>query len=1186
MTTPSQLSIALPSQFGTSFWSAPNYRRGVQSLYARLQTGIDENHNLIQIIQHRADAEFAHADNLATQANRNPYPAQPLFKQALAIANGEPDESSIYSNDDIDHSNEYDLDDLNIDSRSSSSSRTFVGTGSDHRTRARGESNLAISHAIRAIETESLLTQANAHAKVAHNLERTVLQPFRKWSSEHRERITSSWNHVDAAVQRFERQHVDTEKLRAQYENKCRLADEADDDARFAPSAPTPNLDHGAFQANTSTSQSSASTGRTAEPSDTTAPSIAQEKAPPAPLDSSKIQRRETIRQQFGFAARSPGAQGDGAARSVSAANSTSAETGDGFGQFGGVTVPVASPDSSSGRRSLGSQRQNSGSAEDNLDDVPLGSLNSSSLKRSATLSSYLSSAVGRISGESASSLAASVKGLVGGLSEPRHIRARREAESAERAYADAVIGLDRTRCALEEILAEHFALLQRFEMDRLKAVKAVLSTYQSSFAQLLPALGTSFARMAKVQESLVPEADLQRIIAEGRTGAYKPVAQVFHPYYHDDRASLAGEGSGGFGMNLDAYTRAEALAREDSSATEGAQPTAGSAGGGHSRNPSLVGAQNKKGMPAVPLVLGTLLSALERAYADPKRWPQPARKETRDAEKDTGKDESSLLLASAEKRKSWIYEVPLPAIHRLRDVLVEPHLLRAIAALSEDHHLDAPAAGDPRPAVSPSNLDLDRYDPPVLAATLKVWALELEQSLIPSELWDSAAAIYEAAAGQEREARAKKAAAAAPPAESAAATADPSAATAEDGAAAAEEKEPKTPTAAAAGEKGKGRLSNVGPNGAPLPEPLDPEVEAKIRADVIQDLTALLSKLPKIHLACLDAIVEHLHRMVKGTTTNEPELVYLNKLGLSIGRAILRPKVETPATINAKHPTLLAMDLIQHYEAIFPGLLARKARESELSAARKMPIRKRTKPIDQRLSRSQMQAQFAASQNKGVPPLPTASAAAAATAVSKAATNVADGAKRLGQTIVTNVEQVISTASPLSGNSANQDLRGGATEAGEDGDAVPPTPIASRVLQGARSDTLKAGPGSEKSAGSAPVVPAAAATPAAAAPASSNVARLSRQFGGSAASSGTAATGVRGPRPAGARTARPSGGSSIGAADAPSERRKVDRESKDLTPSNELGDDLKRSRRRSWSRTVDSSDALAAATGDDEDDD
>lgn len=66
---------------------------------------------------------------------------------------------------------------------------------------------------------------------------------------------------------------------------------------------------------------------------------------------------------------------------------------------------------------------------------------------------------------------------------------------------------------------------------------------------------------------------------------------------------------------------------------------------------------------------------------------------------------------------------------------------------------------------------------------------------------------------------------------------------------------------------------------------------------------------------------------------------------------AIIRPRTETEMSIQDRHPTTLFIDLLKHYDAILPPTITRKKRESE----RKVPIRKRTAPIDMRLSRSRI---------------------------------------------------------------------------------------------------------------------------------------------------------------------------------------------------------------------------------------
>ena len=64
-------------------------------------------------------------------------------------------------------------------------------------------------------------------------------------------------------------------------------------------------------------------------------------------------------------------------------------------------------------------------------------------------------------------------------------------------------------------------------------------------------------------------------------------------------------------------------------------------------------------------------------------------------------------LTTPTEKRKTWVYDVPLPAVHHLREVLngIPP---------------EQPITDDA----------LARYDAPVLASAVKLWALELDPPL------------------------------------------------------------------------------------------------------------------------------------------------------------------------------------------------------------------------------------------------------------------------------------------------------------------------------------------------------------------------------------------------------------------------------------------------------------------------
>jgi len=63
---------------------------------------------------------------------------------------------------------------------------------------------------------------------------------------------------------------------------------------------------------------------------------------------------------------------------------------------------------------------------------------------------------------------------------EPFYIRARREANEAEKIYRVAVRKLDRQRLGLEEKVEDTLKVLQRWETERLRAVKTGLSLSSS----------------------------------------------------------------------------------------------------------------------------------------------------------------------------------------------------------------------------------------------------------------------------------------------------------------------------------------------------------------------------------------------------------------------------------------------------------------------------------------------------------------------------------------------------------------------------------------------------------------------------------------------------------------------------------------------------------------------------------
>ncbi|PWZ01952.1 hypothetical protein BCV70DRAFT_198230 [Testicularia cyperi] len=1091
MSAPSALTVIYPPSFQNSFWSHPSYRKGAQSLYAKLQAGLDENDTILAFVAHRAELEYNHAEALATPPPQPSLPA-PLFRQAGGIIQ---------------------------EVLASPVSPLDGPIGSAPATRGFPTNTSATSHAFRLIQAETTSAHANAHGKVARNLEKTILDPFGKWALEHRERVTASWEHVDASLTRFERQKTEVDKLKNNYESKCRAADEAEDDARFAPveeavtaSPPTSKsnnlrLPQGHPQQNQQRSVSSDST-----------PSVEGQSHV---SDPERLKRRETLRKQFGFSHR--------------AASATHAPTPS--KEFAGVKLPPL-PTETEGESLDGGS---SDSGRHGASSSPL--LGGGGLKRAGTISAFVNSAVDK--------MPAPIKAAVGGVvsGEPRHVRLRRDADNAEKVYEEAVRNLDRTRCHVEETLFEHYGLTQRWESDRIRAVQAVLASYNQALSSQLPILSQSVGRGFHIHEGLNPSLELRAMIREARTGPFVPAIERFQPYYHDEISLGRKTGSqsiaygwltknGGFGLDLALVERIEYLERLE-------QQQNGTAASSESTD-------DASRLALLPPVLEALLAALQRAYEADERWPSSKaaahvesdpEKTPKDAtDHDTETEEEALVTRGQEKRKTWVLEVPLPVTHRLRDGL--------IAQLNPSHadmiYGDSISA-DGNPRSIPDRM-LDAYDPPVLAACIKLWLLELEHSLIMGDLWDQIDSIYRAAAGQEREALAAL--------QQQANNEETKKTEAEQ-----TEEEEQTNGAADATKRKTASVLRV-----------DKTTEEKIRAGVLDDLRVVLGKLPRIHLACLDALASHLYRLVTSTKSPEADAIYLNKLGLALGRAVLRPRHETPYSITVPNATLVVMDLIQYYPDIFPALVEKKLKEKNTPAAaasngngvsssivdgqRRAPIRKRTKPVDQRIKRSsigtdlQQGAKILMEQMderergprppgkdaKDVPPVPSLPMSSMVAAATEGKTE--SGPDPLSE------ETTVAAAPPAI---VTSDLASATKDFKTADDAAAPTPLTERVLSSSASDKKPVEP--VKEAETMPIEDEDKPL--------SNVARLSRQFNsgnlggsGSRVSSGSSTTGgPRGPRPAGARSARMSGqfSSSSTASDSSSKTNK--RESRDLAP-------------------------------------
>ncbi|KIK99806.1 hypothetical protein PAXRUDRAFT_822344 [Paxillus rubicundulus Ve08.2h10] len=804
--------LSLPLTFTNSFWTQ-DYRKGLEVLYNKLEQGVAENDEIVTFIRARANAE----NQLATA----------LLSPAAIGSQG-----TGFSRDD----------------------------------------GASLLMAFRGLQVESA-AQGQIHRDIARDLQTLVAEPFNIWAQDYRERLSSSKaTALNTWVRSYDESQKEVIKLKNSYLSKIRRADEAEDDAKFAPNndsgdhyttspriaprdARTPpqrsatvterlaqrfkEIQRKAAASAESTSLDSASEaaeeeelprvdkgkGRANEPA---SPVLAPSPPPMSPpLPPSKVDVAPSMAPLLPTPILVAGLSLLPSAIS-SLLTSAAAEM-----PLRPIRFPLLGeyPDCFSGAEFVEWLNKNVPGFGGNLDLAEEGAKDLTEreglLRRIGEFGNQFEhaddayyqfrpkafdfegkpiepSATAAKRSQIADNLLKRSGNLVNVVTkalnansqnEPPHIRFRHEADEADKLYRVSVRKLDRQRLGLEERIDEVLKTLQRWELERLAAVKTVLLQYQGTLANLPKALEPTLERSATFVATYQPDSDLTALMERYRTGPFRPVPQLYESVAHDESDVV-------FGIDLRKWAE-----------------------GGWS---ALTSGEEKKEL--IPPVLVALLNGVTESYA---RLPN-----------------------DVEKRKAWIYDVPLPALHHLREAL---------------------NAVPPEQPFSPDMLA--KYHAPVLAGGVKLWALELDPPLALWEGWDNIRKLY--------------------------------------------------PTVGSAGKA----------DGEPSEE------------QHLQDLQAALQRLPKVHLHVMDAIVTHLRTLIQSTSVDESDDIYMTKLALSIGRTIIRPKIETDLSIQDRHPTLLFLDLLKNYESVLPPAIAKKKRESE----RRIPVRKRTAPVDMRMSRGRI---------------------------------------------------------------------------------------------------------------------------------------------------------------------------------------------------------------------------------------
>ncbi|KAI0977347.1 hypothetical protein F4678DRAFT_10860 [Xylaria arbuscula] len=573
----------MPS-FADSFWT-PDYAAGLGVLFTKLQQGVHEDRQILTIARMRAEAEELYGQRLGDIA-----PA------ADKISGG-------FSRDD----------------------------------------GASVRKAYEGIRTEMEDASRN-HRKIAQSIRDLVVNPFARWCDAHESRIQDSQDDLQARIKAHDRQAEIVKKLRSAYFNKCRLAEDVEEENKLAFQDPelSPKVNKNIPEIKVSPQKE--------EKEDDEVYEIGDETYPPEEVKKILSHMMNTIKM----------------GETKVPILGTYANTSCGSDIVEYLQRHMGSTSISYAER-IGQDLVANGFLR-LVGNVGNNFANSSKLfyqwRPKAFQMSGLpesKSSVARTFSIPASPESGSESPVVGAVSEylagwnplnnphPNETppeRMRREARETDEKYKAGVKKLDELRCDLEEAIVLHLRFLERCELDRLKAIKTVVLDFSGTIGNVIPSLQSTVDHMILYQETIQPSGDLRYLLENYRTGRFAPKVVTYENYYNkvDEQT---------FGVDLEARARAD-----------------------------------KK---RVPIIVTTLLTYLDHHYPD--------------------------LEGDEARRGIWLADVQLPQVHKLR------------ARVNNG---------------KPFTPDLlAEFDIPTAAHLLKLYLLELPDSLVSSHVYEIIRTIY-----------------------------------------------------------------------------------------------------------------------------------------------------------------------------------------------------------------------------------------------------------------------------------------------------------------------------------------------------------------------------------------------------------------------------------------------------------
>lgn len=387
--------------------------------------------------------------------------------------------------------------------------------------------------AFEGVKTE-METAASNHKKIASNIRELVVNPFGRWCEAHAARVQNSQDDLQSRIKIHDRQAEAVRKFRSQYYNKCRLVEDLEEEDKLAFQDPQSEVVAASPKAKVPTIQMTAPEDNDVDPIDLGDETYQPEQVKKIlthmlntiKITEVKVPILGTYQNCSNGADITEYIQKHMAATSVSYAERIGQDIVDnGFLRLVG-NVGQAFANSSR----MNYQWKTKAFTVTGLPEKK------QPLARSTTGMSLKSD-----DSVTPDSPASAVQEYLSGWNplnnqfpnETPSERLRREARESDERYKASVKKLDSLRCNLEEAMIDHLKFMERCELDRLKAIKAVILDFSGAVSNVIPSLQSTVDKMMLFQETVQPLGDLRYMLENYRTGVFIPRVTTYENYYN-----------------------------------------------------------------------------------------------------------------------------------------------------------------------------------------------------------------------------------------------------------------------------------------------------------------------------------------------------------------------------------------------------------------------------------------------------------------------------------------------------------------------------------------------------------------------------------------------------------------------------------------------------------------------------